>query len=169
MVQNSKAFLPVNLLPEVWLNGYAIASEGVPPTYVPARNSVFLALALAWAEVKGIADIFIGVNALDYSGYPDCRPQYVAAFESLANLACRSSVEEGVRIRLHAPLMHRTKAEIIRWGAELGVDYSQTWSCYAPRVLGNSFAACGECDSCLLRRKGFREAGLPDPAGPGAG
>ena len=146
-----------------------IAAGGVPPTYVPARNTIFLAHALGRAEVEGMDDIFIGVNALDYSGYPDCRPEYIEAFECLANVACRRAVEEGARIRLHAPLLELTKAEIIRWGLELGADYSPTWSCYAPVRPGVSgegggrSIACGECDSCLLRKKGFREAGVADP------
>lgn len=150
-----------------------IMTGSIPPTYVPARNTIFLAFALGWAEVKGIADIFLGVNALDYSGYPDCRPEYVEAFERLANLACRSTTEGGVKLRLHSPLVDKTKAEIIRWGTELGIDYSRTWSCYAPRRQhsgepataedAESAVACGECDSCFLRREGFREAGLPDP------
>ena len=142
-----------------------IATGSIPPTYVPARNTIFLSYALAWAEVLGVADIFIGVNALDYSGYPDCRPEYVDAFERMANLACRSSTEQGVEIRIHAPLIDKTKAEIIRLGVDLGVDYSRTWSCYAPRWDSAAAGplACGECDSCLLRRKGFSEAGVPDP------
>jgi len=149
-----------------------IASGPIPPTYVPARNTVFLALALAWSEVRGIDDVFIGVNALDYSGYPDCRPEFIAAFERLANLACRSTTENGRRLRIHAPLIDKTKAEIIRLGIELGVDYARTWSCYDPRPgsgIGAGGAlppprACGECDSCLLRARGFAEAGVPDPA-----
>ena len=132
----------------------------VPPTYVPARNTIFLAHALAWAEVLEIADIFIGVNALDYSGYPDCRPEYISAFESLANLACRSTRLGGERLRVHAPLIDKTKAEIIRMGVELGVDYAGTWSCYSPhRRTDGRALACGECDSCQLRRRGFVEAG----------
>lgn len=143
---------------------------GVPATYVPARNTIFLAHALAWAEVEGIDEIYIGVNAVDYSGYPDCRPEYIEAFQKLANLACRRSTEEGAGSRIRAPLLHSSKAEIIRRGSELGVDFSRTWSCYSPRVGDPAAAqgkraivACGECDSCLLRRKGFREAGLSDP------
>ena len=143
-----------------------ISTGSVPPTYVPARNTIFLSYALAWAEVLSLTDIFIGVNSLDYSGYPDCRPEYVAAFERLANLACRSSTEGGVQIKIHAPLIDKTKAEIIRWGIELGVDYAPTWSCYVPRWKGKSGPlACGVCDSCLLRRKGFLEAGVEDPTG----
>ncbi len=136
-------------------------AHGIPPTYVPARNTVFLSLALAWAETLAATDIFIGVNALDYSGYPDCRPEYIAAFEAMANLATRAGVEPGRRIRVHAPLIRLSKAEIIRQGLALGVDYSLTTSCYDPAEDG---AACGMCDACLLRAKGFQEAGLADPA-----
>ncbi|MEX2263250.1 MAG: 7-cyano-7-deazaguanine synthase QueC [Bryobacteraceae bacterium] len=134
---------------------------GIPVTYVPARNTVFLSVALAWAEVLEAADLFIGVNALDYSGYPDCRPEYIEAFEGMANLATRAGVEGGVRFRIHAPLIRLTKAEIIKLGSELGVDFSLTRSCYDPDETGQP---CGTCDSCLLRRKGFEEAGLTDPA-----
>jgi 7-cyano-7-deazaguanine synthase len=134
--------------------------EGIPVTYVPARNTVFLALALALAESLGSRDIFLGVNALDYSGYPDCRPEFIAAFERLANLATKAGVE-GQSIQIHAPLIHLTKAEIIRRGLELGVDYSATTSCYDPSPAG---AACGHCDSCLLRLRGFAENGVSDPA-----
>lgn len=146
-----------------------IADGSIPATYVPARNTIFLAHALGWAEVLEIADIFVGVNALDYSGYPDCRPEYVAAFEAVANLACASTTEGGVKLRIHAPLIDKTKAEIIRLGGELGVDYSRTWSCYAPVSNAQAsdgsatFRACGQCDSCLLRRRGFTEAGVEDP------
>ncbi|MBI4601652.1 MAG: 7-cyano-7-deazaguanine synthase QueC [Planctomycetes bacterium] len=136
----------------------------IPPTYVPARNTIFLSFALGWAEVLGARDIFLGVNALDYSGYPDCRPEYIEAFERLASLACRAAVEGGARFKIHTPLIRFTKAEIIRRGVALGVDYSRTWSCYAPVFrTGRPPAACGRCDSCQLRRKGFREAGVPDP------
>ncbi len=135
-------------------------SHGIPITYVPARNTIFLSFALAYAEVLAAQDIFIGVNALDYSGYPDCRPKFIAAFEALANLATKAAVEDGRRITIHSPLIHLTKAEIITRGAALGVDYGLTLSCYDPDDDG---AACGACDSCLLRAKGFREAGLPDP------
>jgi 7-cyano-7-deazaguanine synthase len=135
-------------------------SRGIPITYVPARNTVFLALALGWAEVLGSFDIFVGVNALDYSGYPDCRPEFVAAFERLANLATRAGVEGRGRFQIHAPLIHMAKADIIRLGAALGVDYGLTHSCYDPSPDG---AACGRCDSCLLRRAGFQTAGVPDP------
>ncbi len=141
-----------------------ISAGPIPPTYVPARNTIFLAHALAWAEVLEISDIFVGVNALDYSGYPDCRPEYIAAFESLANLACRSTTEGGERLRIHTPLIDKTKAEIIRMGLELGVDYATTWSCYSPRRQSDGRTlACGECDSCQLRRRGFAEAGIDDP------
>ena len=141
-----------------------IGSRGIPPTYVPARNTIFLAYALAWAEVLGIADIYIGVNALDYSGYPDCRPEYIEAFERLANLASRAATEGATRIRIRAPLISKSKAEIIRWGATLGVDYARTWSCYDPDPGGDAEpVACGRCDSCILRKKGFREAGIQDP------
>ena len=131
----------------------------IPITYVPARNTIFLSYALAWAEVLGAADIFIGVNALDYSGYPDCRPEYIAAFETLANLATKAAVE-GHRCRIHAPLLHDTKAQIIRKGLALGVDYGATISCYDADESG---AACGQCDSCVLRRRGFRDANAADP------
>ena len=131
----------------------------IPSTYVPARNTVFLALALGWAEVLGAHDIVIGVNALDYSGYPDCRPEFIAAFEQLASLATARGVH-GERFRIHAPLQMMTKAEIIRRGASLGLDYALTHSCYDPGPTG----ACGRCDSCVLRAAGFAEAGLEDPA-----
>lgn len=134
--------------------------QGIPVTYVPARNTVFLSFALAWAETLGASDLFIGVNALDYSGYPDCRPEYIAAFETLANLATRAGVEGTSRFRIHAPLMTLDKAGIVRRGLELGVDYGLTHSCYDPTPEGLS---CGACDSCLLRLKGFAEAGLIDP------
>ena len=135
-------------------------SDGIPITYVPARNTVFLSIALAWAEVLEAEDVFIGVNALDYSGYPDCRPEYIHAFEQMANLATKAAVEGTQQLRIHAPLMHLTKAGIIRRGIELGVDYSLTHSCYDP---DEEDRACGECDSCQLRQKGFREAGVHDP------
>lgn len=134
--------------------------DGIPITYVPARNTIFLAFALAWAEVVGAADVFIGVNALDYSGYPDCRPEYIRAFENMANLATRAAVAGERRIRIHTPLMELTKVQIIQLGLRLGVDYSRTHSCYDP-VGGR---ACGTCDSCLLRERGFAENGLADPA-----
>jgi len=133
---------------------------GIPSTYVPARNTIFLSYALAWAETLGAQDIFIGVNALDYSGYPDCRPEYVGAFERMANLATKAGVEGGQKLKIHTPLIHLTKAEIIAQGAALGVDFALTLSCYDPTPDG---AACGRCDACLLRRKGFAEAGLADP------
>ena len=138
---------------------------GIPITYVPARNTIFLAFALAWCEVLGAADMFIGVNVMDYSGYPDCRPEFIRAFESLASLATRAGVESGVRFRIHTPLQQLTKAAIIRRGMELGVDYALTLSCYAPDAAGRP---CGRCDACLLRRRGFAEAGIPDPAAGGA-
>jgi len=135
-------------------------SGGIPVTYVPARNTVMLALALGYAEVLGAADIFIGVNAIDYSGYPDCRPEFIAAFEKLANLATKAGVEGALQFRIHTPLIELTKAEIIRRGLQLGVDYSLTHSCYAPNEAG---APCGHCDACQLRLKGFAEAGVADP------
>ncbi|MEX0675467.1 MAG: 7-cyano-7-deazaguanine synthase QueC [Pirellulales bacterium] len=135
--------------------------HGIPITYVPARNTVFLALALGFAEVHGAADIFIGVNAVDYSGYPDCRPEYIAAFQQMANLATKASVQGKLRFRIHSPLVNMSKAEIIRTGTRLGVDYSLTRSCYDPDAAG---AACGGCDACTLRLAGFAEAGLADPA-----
>ena len=135
-------------------------SRDIPVTYVPARNTVFLALALAYAEVSGAADIFLGVNAIDYSGYPDCRPEYLAAFTQLANLATKASVEGRLRFTFHAPLIELTKAQIIRRGVALGVDFGLTHSCYDPDPAGVS---CGECDACQLRLRGFAEAGLPDP------
>ena len=134
-------------------------TEGIPVTYVPARNTIFLSYALAWAEVLEARHIFIGVNAVDYSGYPDCRPEYIHAFQSLANLATRAGVE-GQTITLHAPLIKLTKASIIRTGIDLGVDYSMTISCYAP---DNEGRACGKCDSCRLRAEGFRSANVVDP------
>ena len=133
--------------------------EGIPVTYVPARNTVFLSLALGWAEVLGARDLFVGVNAVDYSGYPDCRPEYLEAFERLANLATKAGVEGG-HFHIHAPLVHMSKAEIIREGARLGVDYALTVSCYQADREGR---ACGRCDSCRLRAQGFAEAGIPDP------
>jgi 7-cyano-7-deazaguanine synthase len=135
------------------------ATPGIPVTYVPARNTLFLALALGWAEVSGARDIFIGVNAVDYSGYPDCRPEFITAFANLAQLATRAGVE-GARFHVHAPLIAMSKAEIIRAGAKLGVDYAATVSCYQATTDGE---ACGRCDSCRLRREGFAAAGMPDP------
>jgi 7-cyano-7-deazaguanine synthase len=152
-----------------WIGGSALtdagiavphtASAGIPVTYVPARNTVFLSIALGWAEVLGARDLYIGVNAVDYSGYPDCRPEYIAAFERLANLATRAGAE-GHRLTVHAPLIALTKAQIIAAGTRLGVDYALTSSCYDPGPAGE---ACGRCDSCRLRRAGFAEAGVPDP------
>ncbi len=138
----------------------AMAGE-IPITYVPARNTIFLSHALAWAEVLGAGDIFIGANAIDYSGYPDCRPEYIEAFEIMANLAVREAVEGRLKITIQAPLIRMTKARIITKGLELGVDFSLTHSCYDP---GPDAMACGRCDSCLLREKGFKQAGLLDPA-----
>lgn len=135
------------------------ATEGIPVTYVPARNTVFLSIALGWAEVLGAQDIFIGVNAVDYSGYPDCRPEFIAAFETMANLATRAGVE-GQRLTIHAPLMSMGKGDIINAGIALGVDYALTVSCYQATAEG---LACGLCDSCRLRRQGFAEAGIEDP------
>lgn len=134
--------------------------KDIPITYVPARNTIFLSYALAWAEVAGANDIFIGVNVLDYSGYPDCRPEYIRAYERMANLATKVWVEGRQKLMIHTPLIKMTKSEIIQKGIELGVDYSLTHSCYDPADSGE---ACGECDACLLRLKGFREAGLKDP------
>lgn len=136
-------------------------ATGIPVTYVPARNTIMLSFALAFAEVTGAADIFVGVNAVDYSGYPDCRPDYIEAFERMANLATKAAVEDGRRLTLHAPLIHLTKGQIIRRGLELGVDYSITSTCYDPAPAGE---ACGRCDACRLRLKGFADAGVPDPA-----
>jgi 7-cyano-7-deazaguanine synthase len=133
--------------------------SSIPATYVPARNTIFLAFALGWAETLGASDIFIGANALDYSGYPDCRPEYIEAFERMANLATRAGVE-GRRLRIHTPLITLSKADIIRLGRRLGVDYGLTWSCYDPTPEGT---ACGHCEACILRAKGFREAGMEDP------
>ena len=140
--------------------GMAEMSEGIPITYVPARNTVFLSFALAWAEVLEVADIFIGVNAIDYSGYPDCRPEYIAAFQTMADLATKAGVEGRSRLKIHTPLIELSKAGIIRLGLAAGVDFSLTHSCYDPDSAGRS---CGQCDSCILRRKGFADAGLADP------
>jgi len=134
-------------------------TPGIPVTYVPARNTVFLSIALGWAEVLGANDIFLGVNAVDYSGYPDCRPEYINAFEAVANLATRAGVE-GSKLSIHAPLINFTKGEIVQAGMALGVDYSQTVSCYQASLEG---LACGRCDSCRLRAQGFYEAGIKDP------
>ena len=139
----------------------AVDSSGeIPVTYVPARNTIFLAYALAWAEVIGTGDLFIGVNAVDYSGYPDCRPEFIEAFEGMANLATRAAVEGRCPVRIHVPLIGLSKGEIIRWGLRLGVDYGLTHTCYDPTSEG---LACGHCDGCLLRKKGFAEAGFQDP------
>jgi 7-cyano-7-deazaguanine synthase len=135
-------------------------SRGIPITYVPARNTIFLSFALAWAEVLGAHDVFLGVNALDYSGYPDCRPEFIEAFERMANLATKAGIEGRQALRIHAPLISMSKAEIIRKGLTLGIDYALTSSCYDPSPTG---IPCGLCDSCLLRHKGFEENGLPDP------
>lgn len=136
-----------------------VQAEGIPVTYVPARNTIFLSMAMAWAEVLGSDDIFVGVNAVDYSGYPDCRPAFIEAFERMANLATKAGVE-GHHLKIHTPLIELTKAQIIQQGVEKGVDYAMTVSCYAADSEGR---ACGQCDSCRLRRKGFEEAGLADP------
>ena len=132
---------------------------GIPITYVPARNTIFLSFALAWAEVLVSSDIFIGVNALDYSGYPDCSPEFIEAYERMAKLATRTGVEGRTRVKIHTPLLRLTKAEIVKLGRELGLDFSLTFSCYDPDAAGR---ACGQCDACLLRRKGFQEAGIED-------
>lgn len=141
-------------------------AQGIPVTYVPARNTIFLSFALAWAETLGSSDIFVGVNALDYSGYPDCRPEYIAAFEAMANLATKAGVEGIQKLKIHAPLIAMSKADIVRRGLELGLDYAITSSCYDPGPHGEP---CGECDSCRLRAKGFAEAGVPDPLVPWPG
>ena len=138
-----------------------LLEHGIPVTYVPARNTIFLSYALAWAEVLGAEHIFIGVNALDYSGYPDCRPEFIDAYQRMANLATKAGVEGRQCLIIHTPLIHLSKADIIRRGLELGVDYALTRSCYDPSPAGE---ACGECDSCQLRLKGFAEVGIPDPA-----
>jgi 7-cyano-7-deazaguanine synthase len=145
--------VPKNTSPE------AIGSS-IPPTYVPARNTVFLSLALAMAEAEGVADIFVGVTAVDYSGYPDCRPEYIDAFETMANLGTKAGVEGTLRFRVHTPLIRMSKPQIIRRGTELGIDYRLTHTCYDPDPRGRS---CGRCESCCLRRKGFQEAGIEDP------
>lgn len=149
--------------------GEASAQSAIPVTYVPARNTIFLSFALAWAEVLQAEQIFIGANAIDYSGYPDCRREYIEAYETMANLATKASVEGLLRFRIRAPLIAMKKSDIIRKGTELGVDYSLTWSCYDPHEEAGShgggavYRPCGRCDSCVLRRKGFAEAGIPDP------
>jgi 7-cyano-7-deazaguanine synthase len=136
--------------------------EGIPVTYVPARNSILLSLALGWAETLAAEDIFIGVNAVDYSGYPDCRPEFLAAFERMAALATKAAIESGRSVRIHAPLIHLSKSQIIARGLSLGVDYSETISCYDP--VGAGILACGRCDACAIRRQGFRDHGIEDPA-----
>ena len=158
-----RAFGASALTADIDVPKHASASEigqGIPVTYVPARNTIFLSYALAWAEVLGSSDIFIGVNALDYSGYPDCRPEFIHAFETMANLATKVGVEGWTRIQIHTPLIKLSKAGIVKLGAEVGLDFSLTHSCYDPDAEGR---ACGECDSCLLRKKGFAEAGIIDP------
>ncbi|HAM51082.1 MAG TPA: 7-cyano-7-deazaguanine synthase [Nitrospiraceae bacterium] len=135
-------------------------TDEIPVTYVPARNTIFLSFALSWAEVLGANDIFIGANAVDYSGYPDCRPEYLKAFQDMANLATKASVEGRLRFNIRAPLLFMTQGEIIKSGTELGVDYALTWSCYDPQPDGKP---CGSCDSCLFRKRGFRDAGMEDP------
>jgi len=135
----------------------------IPVTYVPARNTIFLSFALAWAETINSEDIFIGVNAIDYSGYPDCRPEYIKAYEDMANLATKASVEGRARFKIRTPLINLTKSEIIKKGTELGVDYSLTWSCYDPVLKHGRYTPCLRCDSCLLRARGFKEAGIKDP------
>jgi 7-cyano-7-deazaguanine synthase len=142
---------------------HAAIGRGVPPTYVPARNTIFLAIALAWAETLGARDIFLGVNAIDYSGYPDCRPEFLAAFEELARVATAAGAERRGRFRLHAPLLCSTKADIVRRARELGVDLALTHTCYDPIVARKRVLACGRCDACRLRLKGFEEAGRSDP------
>ena len=137
--------------------------EGIPVTYVPARNTIFLSFALAWAEVLEAPDIFIGANAVDYSGYPDCRPEYLWAFEDMANLATKASVEGKIHFNIKAPLLYMSKSEIIKLGTSLGLDYSLTWSCYDPQEREGHLYPCRACDSCLFRQKGFKEAGIEDP------
>ena len=135
--------------------------DGIPVTYVPARNTIFLSFGLAWAEVLGSSDIYIGVNAIDYSGYPDCRPEYISAYESMANLATKAGVEGRQKLTIHAPLMELSKGGIVKRGLEMGVDYSMTCTCYDPSPEGK---ACGQCDACILRLQGFKDNGIPDPA-----
>lgn len=138
-------------------------NEGIPITYVPARNTIFLSFALGWAETLDTGEIFIGANAVDYSGYPDCRPEYLKAFEEMANLATKASIEGKTKFRIQAPLLTLRKSEIIKKGYALGLDYSITWSCYNPQIQANRAKPCGVCDSCVFRQKGFVEAGLTDP------
>ena len=156
---NLSAFGGSVLTSDVAVPKEGIEDDSIPVTYVPARNTIFLSLALAWAEAEGAHDLFVGVNALDYSGYPDCRPEFIAAFEALANRATKAGVE-GDRFTVHAPLLHMTKADIAREAARLGLDAGLSHSCYDPAADG---AACGRCDACRLRARGFEEAGLPDP------
>ena len=141
----------------------AAIRDGVPSTYVPARNTVFLSIALGWAEVLGARDLFLGVNAVDYSGYPDCRPAFLRAFEELAAVATAAGTEDGARFRVHAPLLELSKADIVRRAEELGVDLGRTHTCYDPEQAGDGWLACGRCDACTLRLRGFREAGRTDP------
>jgi 7-cyano-7-deazaguanine synthase len=151
---------------EAWKRGSAQEGKlgsAIPVTYVPARNTIFLSFALAWAETLEAEDIFIGANAVDYSGYPDCRPEFIKAFEDMANLATKASVEGKAKLKIHTPLINLTKAEIIKKGLELGVDYSLTWSCYDPVSEQGEHRPCMQCDSCQLRAKGFKEAGIKDP------
>ncbi|MCB1615278.1 MAG: 7-cyano-7-deazaguanine synthase QueC [Pseudomonadales bacterium] len=162
-IEHKVVHLDLNLIGGSALTDNSIAvpeheTEGIPVTYVPARNTIFLSIALGWAEVLGARDLFIGVNAVDYSGYPDCRPEYIAAYEKMANLATRAAVE-GHPIHIHTPLLSMSKAEIIKRGIQLGIDYSLTVSCYQANEQGE---ACGKCDSCRLRKQGFREAGIED-------
>ncbi len=158
-IQLDMAFFGGSALTDCHISVPEMPTEGIPVTYVPARNTIMLSMALAWAEVLQAQDIFVGINALDYSGYPDCRPEYIQAFQQMANLATKSAVE-GKQIKIHSPLINMTKAEIIQTGTALGVDYSLTVSCYQARQDG---AACGVCDSCRLRKAGFLQAGLADP------
>jgi 7-cyano-7-deazaguanine synthase len=159
MVQLDIGWMGGSALTDTRLNVPHQPAEGIPITYVPARNTIFLSIALGWAEVLNARDIFIGVNAVDYAGYPDCRPEFIQAFQNLANLGTRAGLE-GHGFRVHAPLINLSKAEIIAMGTRLGVDYAQTLSCYEPDAAGR---ACGTCDSCRLRAQGFVAAGIPDP------
>ena len=156
-------------VPKNGLQAMPGSTDQIPVTYVPARNTIFLSFALAWAEVLDAADIFIGANAVDYSGYPDCRPEYLRAFETMSNLATKASVQGSISFRVHAPLLLLTKCDIIKKGMELGIDYALTWSCYDPaktggdEISGTTYAPCGRCDSCRFRKKGFQDAGSHDP------
>jgi len=147
-------------VPKRYEHNSTIGNGTIPPTYVPARNTILLSCALAWGEVLGSGDIFVGVNAIDYSGYPDCRPEYIAAYEAMANLACKASIEGKIVYKIHTPLINMTKAQIIATGVALGMDYTLSSSCYDPSPTG---LACGSCDACVLRKKGFAEANQPDP------